>query len=130
MYGIWYVAIAFGLGIIAMVIVAIFYTKTYDEQAICGLVIALLIVGFVMSVCIAISNPKEAEAETTQFIETKNLIESENVSDDEKNNILVILMAKEANDWLAQAKADKEKLGFMSKYYNIDLDSLDYIKIE
>ena len=83
------------------------------------LVVALTIV----AICVPISAKNEMRQYQYQYEMCESLIEDGSL----EQNVLIGSVAKDANIWLANARADKARWGNWSMYYDCDLDSLKYI---
>lgn len=85
---------------------------------------------FIVSIISGIAGSVSAKQEYLEFIEIKKSIELVYQSGNEYDNITISTKIIEANAWLAQAKADKQTLGCMSKYCALNLESLEYITLK
>ena len=145
MYVMWYVVFGVvGLMIAAIIGICVFYhlrnkncnswlfpgkkSELFETLAeVCTFILVATIIVNLFLVAAAIINPISAKNEVRvyqyQYEMSESLIEDGNL----EQNILIGSVAKDSNIWLANARADKERWGEWSMYYDCDLDSLKYI---
>lgn len=101
-----------------------------DLEMFFGIAVTLIFsILFLVFIALAICNPISAKREYREFVETKVIIEQVVESGDIYDNIGLSQSVIEANRWLAKAKAKKKSYGCFSKYYKLDLDNIEPIKI-
>ena len=138
MYNVWWIFIGFAsiiaVLLISMLIVIIYNKIQYDDIYCAYIPISLaisgiMLIGFVVSLAVAITNPLAAKKEYSEYIRTYELVEDIYDSNQTIENVGLTNKVIELNQWLASARADKETYGNWSIYYAIDLDNLEYIKL-
>lgn len=127
MFGIWYIVIFLVIISIILGIIA-FYNKSDPLAFLCVLLVAMIL----LFTIVAIYVPKTAEEEFDEYVKESFIIKYSIENSDYsiyKNEEDLINRIAQLNSWLYEAKTNKDKNKSMSKYYKLDLDSLDYIKM-
>jgi hypothetical protein len=75
----------------------------------------------------SIFSPIKAKKEYQTYIIQKEFVEEAYSNGTELDNIAMTQTIIEMNDWLINAKVNKKFYGNWSKYYNLDIDSLEPI---
>ena len=145
MFALWYLVFVFvALAAVAVVGLCVFknlrdknFKSRYNQSRkyevfdiltdICvGLIIlnAILVIAVtIAAICVPISAKNEVRQYQYQYEMCESLIADGNL----EQNVLIGSVAKDANIWLANARADKARWGNWSMYYDCDLDALKYI---
>ena len=78
---------------------------------------------------IAIILPLQAKKEYTIYISTQEMVEEIYNENSTLENAGLTNKIIELNNWLTRARASKETYGNWSMYYNLNLNELDYIRL-
>jgi len=102
----------------------------WDDADCIGWGISILMAIVVMTLIpLSIFLPLNAQREANYFISQKEYVEMAVNNGEGLENIAITQTIIEQNKWLANAKASKATYGSFSRYYNVDLDSLDPITV-
>lgn len=80
-----------------------------------------------ISILLSFCELKDARVEYNNYIETKQLVESIYVEENVIENAGLNKKVIEMNQWLINARNNKNQYGFCSMYYELNLEDLDYI---
>ena len=89
----------------------------------------LMAIAVMVLIPLSIFEPLSAQREANYFISQKEYVEMAVNNGEGLENIAITQTIIEQNKWLANAKASKATYGNFSRYYNVDLDSLDPITV-
>lgn len=102
----------------------------WDDKDIIGWAISVIAaIALVVLIPVSIFVPMEARREVNYFIVQKEYVEMAVNNGEGLENIAITQTIIEQNKWLANAKASKATYGTFSRYYAVDLDSLEPITI-
>ena len=136
MYGLWILATAFALLTAGAVVLTTRFNKKQKEglltdsktikgfawqTATAGALAAVFGLSFVITGLFAVVKPIQADKQYREF-EAKRAVVSQLVASGIESEYAIAQSMVSANDWYAQAKADKEKFGIFSMYYKLDFD--------
>lgn len=135
MFNLWYVCFAFipiliiGIGLL---IASNFTTSIEKETTLTcsgGIITIITIAMLVILIGTAIILPLQAKKEYTTYISTQEMVEEIYNENSTLENAGLTNKIIELNNWLTRARASKETYGNWSMYYNLNLNELDYIRL-
>lgn len=128
MYGMWIFVIIFAVISVICVTFDIYVSTKQSDVLVIVLhfISALSVVLCGIFIAFAIFDPCYAKEQYLKFENTRQLVQTLCDNGTELNNYIIQNIA-EANQWLIEAKADKETNGIFSMYYCIDLDNVEPI---
>lgn len=135
MYNLWYLVFACIPILIIGVILLIssnFTTSIEKETTLTcsgGIITIITIAVLVILIGIAIILPLQAKKEYTIYISTQEMVEEIYNENSTLENAGLTNKIIELNNWLTRARASKETYGNWSMYYNLNLNELDYIRL-
>ncbi len=134
MYGMWWIAIIFGVLTLIAVIGTIFIKLYFclDMMEIVPEIIIIMLFGlfFILFMFLSIVNTKIADQEYKEFIATSEMIEQVYKEEQTLENAGLNQKVLEMNAWLTNARADKEVWGSWSIYCYLDLNEVKYISLK
>lgn len=141
MFGLWWIFIgAISCGVLTFVINIITNTignrrngcaGLYPDEWVCGWVtlIAATVVDLAIFLPICIFLPIEAHKKVIKYRYDYEMVQEVVLNGKDLENIKITEKILEYNNWLSEARADKETWGNWSIYYKEDLDSLKPIVV-
>lgn len=133
MYGLWIFVIIGGILVIYGIIAIIALNINTRDCVVLNVSGALaIIVGVIIAFAFTISAillPLKAEKQLIAFENTREVVQQAYINGTDLDNVSITNSIIEANQWLAEAKAEKETYGIFSMYYYIDLDDIEPIVI-
>ena len=131
-YGI--LAMVFGCLIVCTVALLVINDIFFYNDALFYIGIAagmLVFFGTIIFASVGIDNSISARREYEEYVEIKAYIEeSYKGNSDFITDYGISIKVIEANQWLVKAKASKKTYGRWSKYYSLDLNEEEFIKLE
>lgn len=130
MFGYWWIFIGVIIAGIVVVLICAASRADYNKYLLAGCIfwfcVGIALLGF-LPLCILL--PKRAHKEVAKYKYDYEMVQEVILNGTDLENIKITETVLDYNNWLSEAKADKETWGNWSVYYKEDLDSLNPIVI-
>lgn len=131
MYALWWIVIGVSILVPIGVVLQIVFWNNYDS---CLGIVGLLLWSFAFAIAfiiglVATILPIQAKEEYRKFVNTSEMVQEVYDAGQTLENAGLTAKVIELNSWLSDARVSQELYGNWSMYCNLDLDSLEYIKL-